>query len=251
MPARNLTLYSHALSPYALKVRCYLLYKQLPFHIRYVNPLKQRLELPLGRTVPVLCCDGDCRNESSQLGVWLDQLFPDSRPLLHGDTEKVLAADSWVNQRLIPGVFRLLLGHGDPLPVLVQKRWAASGALQKTVSGGVPVKFRVWHLLQIHKAPFIDRLIHSTDLQLSNRALRATLTEEFTKLLEQGPFLGASHTPTLADASAFPQIVVPFLRGDKDYLLQGERVTEWVDRMKAYLPDYRELLPAVLVHRKG
>ncbi len=243
----ELQLYSHALSPYALKVRCYLLYKELPFTPIYIRPGARGKQLPVGRIVPVLCLGDDCRNESSELGIWLDEQYPDTRPLLAGDRETVLLSDQWVTDRLIPTVFRVLLGHGDSFFTRARKRWSASSALNQTVPGGVSLKFRINHLRFIHRAPFIARLIEQTDLSLSNRELIDTMAIEFEEQLQGGPFLHASDVPTLADLSALPQIIVPRLRGTGDDLLPGQAVRDWVDRMLAQLPNYLELLPDVLV----
>ena len=237
-------IYIHALSPYALKLKSYLLYKQLDFDIKYVNPLKPRL--PVGRTVPVMCVDEDCRNESSELGVWLDELYPNSKPLLFGDKQGILDADDWVTTRLIPAFFRVLLGHRESVISLVRNRWRASYALHTTVEGGVPLLFRVIHLLKIHKAPFIARLIESTDETLTNDQLRRQLTIEFEQQLAGGPFMDGRDQPTLADLSAYPLVVLPFIQLGKPLFLQSPTIDEWVIRMQKNIPNHSQLLPAHL-----
>ena len=238
----KLVIHIHALSPFALKLKSYLLYKQLDFDMVYVNPLKPKL--PVGRMVPVLCVEDDCRNESSELGIWLDELFPDAKPLLFGDKQNILEEDEWVSNRLIPGVFRCLLGHGDSFFSRAQKRWRASHALNATVEDGVPFWFRIVHLLRIHKIPFIVRLINATDRTVSNNELRQQLTEEFEQRLSGGPFLGGVDQPSLADLSAFPMVVVPYLQTGKQLFLQSPIIEQWVMRMQQLMPRHTELLPS-------
>lgn len=75
-------LYSYALSPFAAKVHCYLCYKGLEFETFYVHPFKVRDELPLGCQVPVLEIDGEYKNDSTPIGLWLERKFPESQKLL-------------------------------------------------------------------------------------------------------------------------------------------------------------------------
>ncbi len=41
-------LYTCAMSPYAAKVHCFLLYQQLDFECCYIKPLRVKQDLPLG-----------------------------------------------------------------------------------------------------------------------------------------------------------------------------------------------------------
>jgi glutathione S-transferase len=68
----TIRLYSYAMSPYASKVHCFLLYKQLDFECFYINPLRVRRDLPLGHRIPVLTVDGESRADSTPIGLWLD-----------------------------------------------------------------------------------------------------------------------------------------------------------------------------------
>lgn len=76
---RNIQLYSFALSPYALKVKCYLLFLDVTFETIQIEPMKIRTVLPVGKTVPVLTVDDESRNESSDLGNWLNELYPEKK----------------------------------------------------------------------------------------------------------------------------------------------------------------------------
>jgi glutathione S-transferase len=116
-----ITLYSYEFSPYAAKVRCFLGLKRLDYRTHYVNPLKARADLPIGHQVPVLTIGGEARNDSTPIGLWLDERFPE-RPLLPEagpERELLLELDRQVTSRFIPLSFRLLIAFGEPLGV----RW--------------------------------------------------------------------------------------------------------------------------------
>ena len=244
----TLTLYSFALSPFVLKVRCYLLYKQLPFHTQYVNPGNMRAQLPVGRTVPVLQVGEDSRNESSAIGLWLEELFPQTPPLIPEGINKdaILEADNWVSQRLIPALFRIFLGIKAPVWQRLRQRWSASAALKQTSPNGFSLQQRIMHALFVDRLPFIQHAVAQTDMTLSNEELRVQISREFADLLGDGPFLCGSQVPTLADCSAFAIIATPYLRGDGELFLPGSSVTAWARRMKEWLPEAEQLLPADL-----
>lgn len=101
-------------SPFVLKVGVFLKYKQIPFEFVPVNPVfsqRQLSQFPGQRKVPVLTIDEEWRADSTPLGIWLDEVFPD-RPIL-GDTpeetQRILEIDQWVNDELIMGSFRSVM----------------------------------------------------------------------------------------------------------------------------------------------
>jgi glutathione S-transferase len=51
----HIRLYSYAMSPYAAKVHCFLLYKKLDFECFYISPFHVKQDLPIGKQIPVLC----------------------------------------------------------------------------------------------------------------------------------------------------------------------------------------------------
>lgn len=247
----KITLYSYAASPYAQKVRCYLLYKNLEFETHYVNPLAIKQELPFGHLVPVLSCDDESRNESTEIGLWLDGLFLDL-PLLPDELrESILEADDWVSNQLIPLAFRILIGYGDSVPTMVRKRWAASRILKATVPVGVPFSFRVKHLLFLGRAPMLQRILNEEDRDRTNLELRHQCSEKFEELLDGGPFLCGSAKPTLADLSAFPQITFPLYCEGDDYLLHGSSASNWVGEMYKAVPNLRGFIPNELHSAKS
>lgn len=243
----NITLYSYALSPFALKVQSYLLYKRADFNTFFVDPLKVRKQLPLGTMIPVLSCGAESRNESRDIGLWLDELLPDYPLLNVGDREEILQADDWVTSRLIPASFRHSLGIGDSLVILIKKRWYLSEVLKRTVPGGISLLFRLLHLLLVQKAPFLQKAIASTDITKSNKEWCEVIAGEFIELLGNGPFLQGRANPSMADLSAFAQIVRPCLLEHEDYFLPGKEIAEWAERMKVAMPNYRELVPEAIL----
>jgi len=105
----HIQLFSYPTSPYGQKVGCYLKYKELEFKFVGVNPLtNDQIKFTRQRQVPVLQIGNEWRKESSELGLWLDEAYPD-KPMLPGDEserERVLEIDKWVSDSLITGMFR-------------------------------------------------------------------------------------------------------------------------------------------------
>ena len=240
----DIKLYTFALSPYGLKVQCYLSFLQLDFQIVYVDPIKMRQELPVGRKVPVLSIDGEARNESTQLGLWLDEKYPLQRLVPQDLKVDVMAADDWVTHRLIPHLFRDAIGYDDPPVERARKRLKMSKVLDQTSPRGLSLLFRLLHLLFIGRT-FVGDQVSSTDTASTLPELKQQLAGEFEKLLGAGPFLAASEQPTLADLSAYPQIVIPRLLQGEDYFLPGGTVQNWVDAVEQAVPGIHRCLPAI------
>ena len=100
---RPILLYTYAMSPFAAKVHCFLLYKGLDFECFYINPLRVKQHLPVGRQIPVVTIGDESRADSTPIGLWLDELFPDRPRLLPADgpeRERLLAIDTWYRQPL-------------------------------------------------------------------------------------------------------------------------------------------------------
>ncbi len=246
MTANDITLYSFAISPYTLKVRCCLLYKDLPFRTVYVHPMRMKQELPVGDTVPVLTHGVESINESTDIALWLDDLYPDPPLVVEDKRSAIREADLWVTSRLIPAVFRVIVGTGESWRIAARRRWAASDLLRLTIPGGLSFPERILHLFLLGRLPFIRRAIISTDLSMNNRQLREQLAVEFVDLMGKGPFLCESAVPTLADLSAYPQVTFPYFQSDSEYFLPGKRIEEWALRVQSAIPRHKELLPAKL-----
>ncbi|MEN8159772.1 MAG: glutathione S-transferase family protein [Myxococcota bacterium] len=250
-PKGSIRLYSYAMSPYAAKVHCFLLYKQLEFECFYVNPLRARRELPVGRQVPVLSVGDESRADSTPIGLWLDDLFPDSKRLLPdapGEREHLLALDDWVTSRLIPGCFRSYPGEGVDRFV---NGWNLSRVMANTAHSGLPWPMRLAWPLVITRVAFVNRLIAEANDGLPARESKWKLYEEFLARLEGGPFLGGREAPSLPDLAAYPQFALyhahGFRRGDD--ILREPDLVAWLTRMRPHLRGEPPLVPPRLERR--
>ena len=159
----SIRLYTYAMSPYAAKVHCFLLYKGLDFECFYINPLRVRKDLPVGRQVPVVTVDGESRADSTPIGLWLDERFPDRPRLLPEggeERERLLAADDWVTNHLIPGSFRSYPGEGIDR---VLNGWKLSHVMANTARGGLPRVLRAAWPFFIKRVGFVRRLVAQAD----------------------------------------------------------------------------------------
>jgi glutathione S-transferase len=104
------------MSPYAAKVHCFLLYKKLEFECFYINPFRVKDDLPIGKQIPVLTVGEEHCADSTPIGLWLDELFPDAPMLLPDDPverDALLRIDDWASQSMIPASFRSYPGEGS------------------------------------------------------------------------------------------------------------------------------------------
>jgi len=231
---KKITLYSYALSPFAAKVHCFLNFKGLGFDTFYVNPLKVASELPLGKQIPVLAIGSQIRNDSTPIGIWLDEEFPDLPRLLPKDgpdRDKALEIDSWVSERLIPATFRLMLADGASLIDRYRNRSIGCSILNATVPAGVPLILRVIYPLIISRPGFIQRLLKKGEREKSLGKLFAERYQELEAKIGKGPFLAGQSKPGLADLSVFAQLALPYLAGydHGDTFLSWPRIKTWAD----------------------
>ena len=248
----RIRLYSYAMSPYASKVHCFLLYKGLDFECFYINPLRVKQDLPVGRQIPVVTVGAESKADSTPIGLWLDELFPDPPRLLPPDgaeREHLLAIDSWITSRLIPGSFRSYPGEGIDR---VLNGWKLSYAMTHTAQGGLPLWLRaIWPLI-IKRVPFVRKLLAQADDGLPVRESKLELYDEFVARLEGGRFVGGRDAPSLPDFSAYPQFALFYamkFRGSEDILAHPELMA-WLARMRPYLEGEPPLLPPVVRKRQ-
>lgn len=240
--------FSFALSPYALKVNCYLIFLGVEYETLFVNPLTMRKEIPVGSTIPVLTINDESRNESTEIGLWLNEIFPDKELVPAVLKDKVIEIDDWVSHRLIPHAFREFIGHDDTLPKRASKRWKLSQVLDQTSPNGISGLFRFLHLLFVGQT-FVKGLVSTTDKSRHLSDLKQELAQEFEKFLEGGPFLAGSDKPTLADLSVYPQVVTPkYIHGDQ-YFMPGDGVRNWVFAMEQAIPKLRSCFPEEIQHQ--
>jgi len=135
--SRQITLYSYEFSPFAAKVRCFLGYKNLDYKTHYVHPLRAKAEIPLGHQVPVIRVGDELCNDSTPIGIFLDEKFP-QRPLLSmaltTQGKEILAVDSWVTAQLAPLCFRLMFGHNGGLRKQFRNGLIGANGVHQTVS---------------------------------------------------------------------------------------------------------------------
>lgn len=245
-------LYSYAMSPYAAKVHCFLLYKRIPFECWYVDPLRARQELPLGRQVPVLTIGDESRADSTPIGLWLDERFPDAPRLLPegGDErERLLKLDDWISHCLIPASFRFFPGEGLDRWL---NGWRLSRVMSRTAHGGLPLYVRAAWPFFIQRVAFVRRLLEMADDGLPLRESKRRLYHRFIALLEDGPFLAGRREPSLPDLAAYPQFALFYLtgfRGGED-ILEYAAILSWLQRMRPYVSGRPPLVPAVVRERE-
>jgi glutathione S-transferase len=248
----NIRLYSYAMSPFAAKVHCFLLYKRLDFEVFYINPLRVKQDLPVGRQIPVLSVDGESRADSTPIGLWLEELFPGEPRLLPQKGEqrdRLMAIDTWISNHLIPRSFRYYPGEGLNR---VLNGWKLSSVMGKTARGGLPLPLRAAWPLLIKRVAFVRRLIEQAEDGLPLEESKRKLYEEFVAQLEGGPFLAGRSEPSLPDFSAYPQFALYYMVGFRggDAILERPELMGWLKRMRTSLEGSPPLLPAKVCQRE-
>ena len=244
-------LYSYAMSPYAAKVHCFLLFKRLEFECFYINPLHVKRDLPIGHQIPVLSVNGESRADSTPIGLWLDERFPESPPLLPvqgAEREHLLAVDDWISNHLIPGSFCSYPGSGINR---VLNGWKLSRVMANTSQGGLPFALRAAWPLIIKRIGFVRKLLAMTDNGPPVREAKLKLYGEFLAHLKGGAFVAGRDTPSLPDLSAYPQFALYWMtgfRGAED-ILEYPDLMAWLGRMKPYVTGVPDLVPAIVRKR--
>ncbi len=233
-----ISLYTYATSPYGQKVACYLKYKQLDFNWVPVNPLNnEQIAFTKQKQVPVLKIGDEWRKDSSPLGIWLDQLYPE-KPILPtepDERELILNIDQWISDSLIPSYFRNAVEWQNTWHS-IQNGWL----LARTVSDGTPLPLyiRLIWPFAVKRAKFIVQMTNALDLKESLVDMNKRLQKEFIEKLQGGPFLGGQQTPSLADLSAFPVITSSTFMGMKrtQSLIDEPLILAWSKRVHEHLP---------------
>lgn len=238
-PTTSITLYGYATSPFVMKVGCYLKYKQLPFKHVPVNPLRpKQIRFTRQRRVPVLEIGDEWRLESSELGVWIDEVCPE-RPLLGRDAAEravILEQDRWISEALIPSRFREVVDWTNSWDAL-RNGWR----LAEIVDSGTPLPswVRLIWPLAVKRAGFILRMVDDLDRTEPMPTMRHRLASEFVERLNGGDYLGGTSAPSLADLSAYPILLFGHMvgmRGDQAWLEHPE-IVGWMQRIQQHLPD--------------
>ncbi|MCW8194511.1 glutathione S-transferase family protein [Proteobacteria bacterium 005FR1] len=247
----RIRLYAYPTSPYAQKVGCYLKYKKLDYELMGVNPMNNAAIRFTGqRRVPVLQIGDEWRLESSELGLWLEELYPEN-PIMPADESlkaEILAIDHWVSESLIPTNFRRAVEWENPV-YAIRNGWKLARAVHDATP--LPWYARALWPFAVRRAPFIVHMVRGLDLTESIADRITRLQREFVAHLKDGPFFAGQSKPTLADLSAYPIIVAPHLMGMKNgsSMLDSPAVASWSRRVQSFLPDNPLLIPDRLLER--
>jgi len=235
----NIKLYGYSTSPFVRKVGCFLYYKQQSFEFVGVSPVDPTaLSFTDQTQVPVLSIDDQWRKDSTPLGLWIDELFPE-KPLL-GNNEKekeiILNIDKWLSERFIPSMFRSVVERETSFATR-NLAWR----LASIVSSQSPVPDEIKNAWpeRLKQAPFILEMIKDLDPTESLEELRINLPKELITHLNGGPYMGGLEQPSLADLAIFPQLVFGFMVGLEANLSVAifPEIKAWLDRMRKHLPD--------------
>jgi len=248
----HIQLFSYPTSPYAQKVGCYLKYKGLDYTLVPVNPIDNG-EIAFTRQgqVPVMQVGDEWRKESSELGIWLDELYP-QKPMLPNDPatrDQILSIDQWVSNSLIPSVFRYAVEWQNPW-YSITNGWKLSNAVNNATP--LPLYVRLLWPLGVKRAKFITDMVKQMDLSESIPQMNKRLQDQFVEHLGGGPFLGGQNAITLADLSAFPMVVSGHFMGMKteQSLRDHSEILAWAKRVYAELPSNPLLVPDELLKNK-
>lgn len=247
---KKIILYGYATSPFVMKVGCYLKYKQLPFEHVPVNPLSpKQIKFTGQRQVPVLTIGDEWRKDSSPLGIWLDEQFPERSIVPEQHTDPILKIDAWVSNQLIPARFRAAVEWENALDS-IRNGWILSSA----VNAGTPIPgwVRVLWPFFVRKAKFIVEMVNELNRAESMQDMKLRLRDEFLEHLGNGPFLGGLQQPSLADLSAYPTIVSGHLMGmrGKSPMLEHPEIIAWARRVQTCLPENPLLVADELIKRQ-
>jgi glutathione S-transferase len=246
MTQPQITLYSFEFSPFASKVRCFLGRKGLDYSTTYVRPFHEKEDLPLGHQVPALTIGEEARNDSTPIGIWLDEMFPDRPTLLPPagpERDRLLEIDAWVTKKLVPLSFRFMVAHGASVPKRLRNRKRGAQAVHKT--SGYPQPWRSLHPFVITRAGFIRKIMAQTDPSQSNADLLAEVADELVANLEGGAYFAGRTEPSLPDFAAYAQFALPYRAGydDVDAIEDYPDLMAWITRVRAHLPDSADLAP--------
>jgi len=248
----HIQLFSYPTSPYGQKVGCYLKYKELGFKFVGVNPLtNDQIKFTRQRQVPVLQIGNEWRKESSELGLWLDEAYPD-KPMLPGDEserERVLEIDKWVSDSLITGMFRGAYEWQSSYNS-IRNGWKLSRAVSDATP--LPRFVRLIWPFGVKRAPFIVNMVEQLDLTESMDNMIKRLQQEFIEHLAGGDFFAGRSQLTMADLSAFPIVVNAYMMGmrAKSFWLDEPEINAWAKRVSAHLPENPLLVPDKFIERR-
>ncbi len=235
----KIKLYGYPTSPFVLKTGCHLKYKQLPFEFVPVNPItREQIKFSNQQQVPVLSIDDEWKNDSSPIGIWLDERFPE-KPLLgenEAEKETIIAIDNWISKHLLPARFRAAIIWDNPWNA-IRNGWVLAAAMHEAVS--IPWYLRASWPLLVKRADFLKRIVNTLDLDEPLWDMHERLATELIDHMQGGPFLGGLSRPSLADFSAYPIIIFSHLMGlhGRNVYLEKAEIIKWCKNVQSHLPD--------------
>jgi len=238
-PARPVTLYNFAMSPFGIKVHAFLLFKRISFHVNYLHPLTFKKEIPTGTQLPVVQVGAESRADSTPIGLWLDELFPHQPRLLPPpgeERERLLTINEWVTNRLIPITFRIPQEPGLNWS-RVRNGWRLAHVMNQTCNGGLPRWLELAWPLVVGTQPFVKRMLAMAEPDRPIASVKQTMYGEFLDHLAGGPFFNGRSSPSLPDIAAYPQVLVPWLVGmdDADYFFDYPELLAWINRVEPWV----------------
>jgi len=234
----EIKIYGYATSPFVRKVGCFLYYKELDFEHVPVSPVDPQATLSKfgGSQVPVLEIGDEWRRNSSDIGHWLDERFPDKPLCPSAHRELILEIDRWVNSTFLPSTFRAAIDGG--LSLNLRFRFWRLAAL---VSAHTPLPEKIRHKWPefVGKAPFIQAMAEGMDLSESMKDMQMRIAGELVGYIGDGPFIGGLEMPTMLDFAVFPQLIFGFLFGLEDKLSAAQHpvLKEWMIKVAEHLPE--------------
>jgi glutathione S-transferase len=249
------TLHTVTNSPFGLKVHGFLTYKGIPFENIYCKASDISKQIPVGNQIPVLTVNGESKADSTPIGIWLDELYPDRPRLLPEEPkirDKILRIDEWVTKELITLRFRAsrFLDSGEPWSA-IKRGWILGELLNHTAPGGIdPLKKFLWPLVY-QLMPFISHMVRDADLSEPIAYARERICKEFIERLEGGLYFANQDTPSLADFAAYPALVAQYLCGfpKADFFLKHPELVSWAKRMEKHLQGGQSMVPPRMICR--
>jgi len=244
-------LYGYPTSPFVLKVGCYLKYKQLPFEFVPVHPVtRTQIKFSGQVQVPVLSIDEQWKSDSSPIGIWLDERYPDKPLLGTNESEKqtILEIDHWISKQLLPARFRAALKWESSWNGL-RNGWLLGAAMNNSIA--LPWYLRVMWPFLVKRAGFLHKIVNQLDLTEPLWDMHERLAQELIGHLSDGPFLGGLSQPSLVDLSAYPIVIFSHLMGlhGRNVYLEKPEIIAWCKRVQSHLPDNPLLVPDDLLKR--
>ncbi len=249
MEQLKITLYGYITSPYVQKVNSFLIYKRLKYSVTFVDPVSARqIAFTDQRSVPVLEIGDEWRKDSTPLGIWLDECFPD-KPITgvdKVDRENILAVDHWISHQFIPQMlFRRVVRWESPIAGLYAG-WRLAALLNSTQP--LPFHLRVMWPFILRRVGFIRRILENADMQACDADIRRRILKAFIQHLDGGPFFAGRDTPSIADIGLYGIMMSNYVTMIPKWVGEAkarppEPIWHWMERVQRHLPAVPVLAP--------